>query len=121
MIPHPWQAIVLGLAAFRVVRIMGWDTLGVVVRARAWAVGEQAVTRGSTNARMGLTSERVEVEFTYRRQWLHELLSCGYCSGMWISLAWYGAWLVWPSWSLLVAFPFALSAFVGTWSRMLDP
>lgn len=121
MIPHWWQALVLGLAAFRVVRLLGWDSFPPIVRARAWATGEQIATRGSTNARMGLTAERVEDVHTYRRPLLHELVSCGYCSGWWVSLAWYGAWLVWPSWSLLVAFPFALSAFVGTWSRMLDP
>lgn len=121
MIPGWWQAIVLGLAAFRITRLIGWDDLPPVERARAWVVGRKVAKTGSFNSRAGLTNEHHDDVFEYDRPTLAHALGCAYCSGWWICLAWYVAWRLEASWTLTVAFPLALSSFVGTWARILDP
>ena len=40
-------------------------------------------------------------------------ISCPWCAGAWITLAWWAAWLAWPHGAVVVAVPFALSAAVG--------
>ncbi len=40
-------------------------------------------------------------------------VTCPWCAGFWIVLAWWGAWLAWPHGVIVVAVPFALSAVVG--------
>jgi hypothetical protein len=121
VIPGVWQSVVLTLAVFRTVRLLGWDHLPTLVRARKWATGEYTVTNGSTNARLRQTNEPVTEETRWRRPTLAALLACPYCLGAYISVVWYVAWRIYPSWSLTVAAPFALSAAVGAWARWIDP
>lgn len=121
MIPSAWASLVLALAAFRLTRLAGWDDLPPIVRARAWLVGEKAVTTGSSNARMGLSGDPVETTYRYRWPTLAYALHCAFCSGAWWSLAVYVAWRLEPSWTLTAMFPLAVSAFVGTWAKVLDP
>ncbi len=121
MIPTWWVALVLGLGAYRVCRLLGWDDFPPIARARGWVTGEHVVTNGSTNTRMGLTSEPVVASYRYRRPYLAALLHCAFCLGFWVSLATYVAWRLWPVGSVTVMAPFALSAFVGLVARNWDP
>lgn len=121
MIPGPLASFVLALAVFRLWRIIGWDDFPPLVRARGWLTGAHKVTRGSTNARMGITNEPVENEIAYRRPLLAHFLSCTYCSGFWIALGFYGAWRLWPGPTLAVAFVLALSAAAGILAKIYDP
>jgi Protein of unknown function (DUF1360) len=121
VLPSPWVGIVLVLATHRCVRLVGWDHLSVLVRARAWITGEHATNSGSTNARMGLTSERVEIQVAHRRPFFYELFGCPYCMSVWIGTAAYIAWYFEPWWTMTILAPAALSSAVGIVSRWLDP
>lgn len=121
MIPHPYVALILMLAIFRLVRLIGWDHMPLLIRARSWATGARHTSNGSTNARLGVTNEQVENTVTFKRQWLADLIACSYCSGLWLSTAVYVAWRFEPRWTLYAAVPLALSTVVGAWSRWIDP
>lgn len=121
MIPHPWPALVLALAAYRAVRLLGWDDFPPIARVRAWVVGEGAVSRGSHNAQLNLTAEKPEITVSYRRPLLDHFIHCPFCVGAWLSLIVYLAWLAEPRWTLYGAAPFALSGAVGLIAKNLDP
>lgn len=121
MIPSPWVGLVLVLAAYRCTRLTGWDDFPPIVRARAWVVGEKVVTRGSTNARLRQTSEKVERDTTYRWPTLNQFLHCAFCSGWWWSLAVYLSWIFAPRPTLYACAPLAFSAAVGLVAKNLDP
>ncbi len=107
MIPGPWVALVLALAAFRLTRLAGWDDFPLAVRVRGWITGEHTI--------------RGRAEPLYQRPTLAHLLACPWCIGFWISCAVYVGWLLVPTEALYAAAPFALSAFVGLVAKNLDP
>lgn len=134
MTPSPLTLLVLALAVFRLWRLLALDTLPQLVWLRDKAVGyillnEQlakvrerkldAIERGSyteaAHARdeeARLVKEQGQASIV-RRPLLAEWLVCPWCSGLWVSVAVYGAWLLWPHGSLYVAVPLAISAAVG--------
>lgn len=120
MIPSPWVAAVLALATFRIVRLLGWDHLPVLVRARDWVAGKQTTSRGSHAARIGV-AEPVEYGVGYRRPFFDLLFGCAYCLGVWVAVPVYVAWYFEPWWTLTILAPAALSAVVGIVARWLDP
>lgn len=120
MIPGPWVALVLVLAAFRVTRLIGWDTLPFLERARAWATGEERRYVGDVNAMNNLTGDQLHVETTHRRPSIAKLLECPWCLGFWVSILVYLAWVFAPTEAIYGATPFALSAAVGFTTRWLD-
>lgn len=121
MIPSPWVAFVLLIAAFRISRFIGWDTFPPIVRARDWVTGARTVTRGTQAARTGMSGDKLEVDVEYRWEWLDELFRCAYCLGFWVSLAVYLGWVFAPTKTLYVAAVAALSGGVGIMARWLDP
>lgn len=121
MLPSPWPALVLALAAIRLMRLAGWDDFPLAIRARGWITGQQVKIVGNTNAVLGQTRQQPVEEVTWRRPNIHHLIVCPFCLGWWISLATYGAWLAEPRWTLYGAAPFALSSVVGLVSKNLDP
>lgn len=121
MIPSPWVAVVLALAAFRCTRLIGYEDFPPVLRLRRWVVGAKTATAGSTNARMRVTNEPVEETTVYRWPTLSKLLWCAYCLGFHVSVAIYLLWIWFPTATMYGAFPLALSAAVGLIARNLDP
>lgn len=111
-LPSPWVALVLGLAAFRLTRLGGWDDFPPIERVRAWIIGE------SWNAKAGVPETTLP---TYRRPLLAHLVHCAFCLGAWISLAVYLWWILTPEWGLYPLAPFALSGFVGLVAKNWDP
>lgn len=94
MIPDAFESALLALAAFRVWRLLGDDA--VLDRPR-----DRLLSRDDTGA------------WTY-------FLTCPWCSGFWITAAWWLAWLAWPYEVIVVAVPFALSAVVGYLGTIID-
>lgn len=45
--------------------------------------------------------------------WADYFITCPWCAGFWITLAWWIGWLIYPYGALVAAVPFALSAAVG--------
>lgn len=121
MIPSPWVALVLLLGAFRATRIVGWDTLPLLERARAWASGEEIVRVGDQNAFSGLSQDAPIRTTSYRRPTVAKLLDCPWCLGFWVGVGTYVAWVFAPTATLYAAAPLALAAGVGLVARWFDP
>ena len=85
-VPDWYELILLALAAFRTWKLVGEDT--ILDRPRAFVV-----KRGG--------------------EYVETLLECPWCAGFWISLGWWGAFLLWPHGSIVAAVPLAISALVG--------
>lgn len=102
-LPEPWVGVLLALAAYRVFRIVGYDTITQPVRERVTGYKDSD-----------------ELPADVERAYLAKLVRCPWCLGWWISL---GVWLVyetWPYTTARLAVPFALSAAVGMIGRNLD-
>ncbi len=104
MTPSPLILLVLALAVLRTWRLLSVDTLPFLVAFRTWLVGSHLHTSGIV---------------TFDRPLLREWLECPWCSGLWVSAAWYAAWLEWPSATLYAAVPLAVSAVVGIAASLL--
>lgn len=115
MMPSALVLLVLALAAFRLVRLVGWDDLPPVVRVRSWVLGERVEARSRPAGR-----DDVYVTL-YRRPLLAHFVHCPFCVGWWVALATYVAWVLEPRWTLYACVPLALSAAVGLIAKNLDP
>jgi hypothetical protein len=120
MIPGPWEAAVLALGVYRIVRLIGWDDLPPIERVRIWLVGAELVRRGTQASLAGLTSEDPELVWVFRRPMLNHFIHCAFCQGFWVSVCTYVAWIEEPYWTLTVLAAFALSGAVGLIAKNLD-
>lgn len=107
MIPSPFESLLLALAVFRVFRLLAEDT--ILDGPRAWLLGVP-----------GWKPTGHETPPEGYRDGLATFLTCPYCAGFWLCLAWWALWLLSPWWALTVAVPFALSAAVGLVASRLD-
>jgi hypothetical protein len=98
--PSAWQFVLLALAAFRAWKLVGDDA--VLDRPRDWLL------------------DRLGGEASDRGDRASYLMSCPWCLGAWMALAWWLAWLAWPHGAVVVATPFALSAAVGYLGVTID-
>lgn len=112
MIPSPWVGVVLALAVYRVARLVGWDDFPLALLYRRRLTGER-VRYNHTESRDPILS--------YDRPTLQHFLTCPFCVGFWLSLVAYLGWRFFPTETLYVAAPLALSAAVGLIARNLDP
>jgi hypothetical protein len=96
-IPNWYEAVLLALAAWRVFHLLAFDDL--LDRPRRYVT------------RLGLKWEEDgdPVPANYRIRFAN-FLTCSFCFGFWVALAWWGAWQVWPHGTLVAATPFLLSA-----------
>lgn len=106
MIPDPWEAILLGLAAWRSFHLLAFDD--ILDRPRMALV---RLPRGWRNG------QPLPAEY---REGLRDFLSCPYCLGAWVALGWWIAWYIEPYWTLTVSVPFALAAGVVAASRYIS-
>jgi uncharacterized protein DUF1360 len=99
-IPNWWQFALLAGAAFRTWRLLAADA--ILDKPREW------LTRRA-KAEAGKHREEVDI-----------FLHCPWCLGFWVTLAWWGAWLIWPHATVLLAVPWAANALVGLVAQNLD-
>lgn len=92
MIPDWWEAVILGLAAWRVFHLLAFDDILNVPRNYISGLSQRATSRAGG------------------REKVMEFIECPYCFGFWIALAWWGAWYIWPHETLVAGVPFMLSA-----------
>jgi len=88
-VPDWWQALLLALAAYRFWRLLAWDEITEPARLRLVRYGKR----------------------NYRAK-LADFIQCPYCLGAWISIAWWGAWMLNEHWTTVAAVPFAISTAV---------
>ena len=105
--PNWWGFLLLALAAFRVYRLIGEDE--ILNRPRRWLLrlGNDWKQQGDP------------VPDNYRAKW-GTFITCPWCAGFWISVAWWVAWLIWPGWTLWAATPWAISGVVALVAKNLD-
>jgi len=95
-IPSWYGLLLLALAAWRTYRLISEDT--ILEQPRRWLL------------RLAPTWEKEgdEPGDTYRFG-LGSFITCPYCAGFWISLGWWGAWMIWPHATLLISVPLAIN------------
>lgn len=96
MIPDWWEALLLSLAAWRMWHLLTKDD--ILDRPRRY------VTRVPKTWKEGDPPPRNS------RYVLIEWLECPFCSGWWVALGWWGAWLIWPHGTLVASVPFVMGA-----------
>lgn len=102
-VPGVWTFALLATASYRLWRLLAEDTIldgprRRVLRLVGWQEGQPAPE-------------------SYRAKW-GEFLTCPWCLGWWIALAWWAAWLA-TDYAVVVAVPFALSAVVALWNAVI--
>lgn len=103
-VPDWWSALLLGLAIFRTFRLLAKDI--ILDGPRAWVIRLPREW-----------SEGNPIPEGFREKW-STFIVCPWCLGAWLTLAWWGAWQLWPHGTLVVAALAALSAFVGLVSKL---
>lgn len=105
-IPSPYALVLLLGAALRIYRLIAEDT--ILDRPRAW------VLRLPHGWKDGDT-----VPARYRSK-IDVFITCPWCAGFWITLAWWAGWQLWPHATLVAAAPLAISMAVGLTIKNLD-
>lgn len=104
MVPEPYELVLLALAAWRTWKLIGDDV--ILDRPRLWVLRKFG-RHGSD-----------------RREYWTAFITCPYCAGFWISLLWWGAWLIEPYATLVAAGVWAISAIVGltgtVWAKLSE-
>lgn len=92
-VPDWWEAVLLALAAWRTFQLLAEDDI--------------------------LETPRRYVTARLSDYW-QDFLTCPYCAGFWIAVAWWAAWQIEGEWTLIVAVPWALSAGVVAAAKVLS-
>lgn len=97
-VPSWWELLLLALAAWRTFRLLAEDDILDTPRRKLLRLGKDWQP-GS------------KPPDDYRFQ-LSEFITCPYCAGFWVAIAWWAAWLVWPHATTLLAVPLAINTVV---------
>ena len=106
-IPDWYEVILLSLAAWRLWYLIAEDDILDKPRRYVTRLGDKWESEGDP------IPKEYRIGFA---NWL----TCPYCFGAWIALAWWGAWLIWPYESLLAAAPFVISTGVIATAKVLS-
>lgn len=119
MIPEPFELLLLAVGGFRLVRLVGWDT--ITEPPRRWLTGysdDGAPSLGETDYDPATGDP---IRHSKARVYVSTLIRCPWCIGFWLSIALYATWLVLPLAVEVVMVPLALSATFGLIAKNLDP
>lgn len=105
-VPSWYELVLLALAAWRTFQLISDDDILDRPRRYLLRLGEEWEKDGD------------DVPDNYRFK-LGEFVTCPYCAGFWISLAWWGAWQIDSHITLIVATPFVINAGVIGASKIL--
>lgn len=106
-VPGWYATLLLAAAAWRVFHLVAFDDL--LDRPRRYVTRLNRSWRQEGDA----TGEQY-------REGLANFLTCPYCLGFWVGLAWWGAWQAWPHGTLVAAVPFAINAVLIGAQRLLS-
>ena len=106
-IPTWWQFLLIAGAVFRIYRLIAEDT--ILDRPRRW------VLRLDPN----WEEEGDEVGENYRFKW-GIFITCPWCLGFWLSVIAWVSWLIFPTETIWLAVPWALSGAVALIAKNLD-
>jgi len=106
-VPNWYELGLLALAAWRVFHLVAFDD--ILDRPRRYV----------TRLAPGWKQEGDATGENYR-EGLANFLTCPFCMGWWMAIAWWVAWLVFPTETMFVAVPFAISSGVIGAQRILS-
>lgn len=106
----PWQFAVVTLAAYRVWRIIARDSITEKAREVVTGVDDDHAPELADADRSPHPG----------RVYLSALIRCPWCSGFYVSIAAYAAWLIFPTETFWVSLPLAISAALGIIRKTLD-
>lgn len=127
-VPDWWVLVLLALAAYRLTRLAGWDTITAGVRGRltlpdaVYDHWHEPITSEIEAGRDPFAEDDFgdPAPFPHWRWKLAELVRCPWCAGWWICGGVFAAWSVAPRATLwLAAWP-AMSTLVGLAAKHLD-
>lgn len=99
----PLEFVIVALGAFRLTRLVGWDTITAPLRTRLLGADDSGKpTRAAP--RWGAAA----------------FVHCAWCVGVWVAAAVYAAWKIVPDATLIVTTPLAAAAVVGLVAKNWD-
>lgn len=104
-LPDWYGILLLGAAAWRTFQLVSNDD--ILDRPRNWLLGLKEWSPGQ------------KVPETYREKW-GEWITCPYCAGAWVAVAWWVAFQISPRATYIVATPFAISMLVIAQAKILS-
>jgi hypothetical protein len=104
-IPTVWEFVLIAVASYRVWRLLAEDA--ILDRPRKWVL------------RLGDWEDGQAAPLAYRDKW-GEFLICPWCLGAWLSLGIYLFWIWFPTETLIVCVPLALSATVAGFNALIS-
>lgn len=123
-VPDVWAAVLMGMAVYRISRLVVVDKFPPVAKLRDWFkyhwpdtgdIVSRKPKRGflQPNAPAGTDPRDIERWRVIQGTSLGYLISCMYCTPFWVAVLIWGAWQVWPEQTLIFCTPWALAT-VGT-------
>lgn len=106
-VPSWYEIALLSLAAWRIFQLIAFDSILDQPRRYVTRLGKKWEKEGDV------------IPKEYREKWAL-FLTCPYCLGFWIGLAWWGAWQVWPHGTIVAAVPWIISAGVVAGHKLLS-
>lgn len=103
-IPNWYELILLALASWRSYRLASEDE--VLSRPRKWLLGLSGWQEGSPTP------------LSYREE-LALFLTCPWCLGAWLAVAWWGLYELQPHWTVVAAVPWSISALLAAFETVL--
>lgn len=113
LVPQPWEFALLALGAFRLSRLVGWDSITEKLRTRVTGYRDEDAPE--------LSNEADARRFPAWRVYVSTLIRCPWCQGFYVSVTVWAAWVGAARWTLAVCAPLAVSATVGLIAKNLDP
>jgi hypothetical protein len=107
IVPDWWSFVILALAVFRIYRLIAEDDILDRPRRYVTRLGDKWEKEGDPTPP------------GYRER-LGNFVTCPYCLGFWIALAFWGAWQIEPHGTLVFAAPWVISAGVVAAHRFLS-
>jgi len=104
-VPSWYVLVLLSLASFRTWRLLAEDDILDKPRRYVTRLGDKWEKEG----------DPVPKEY---RIGFGKFIACSWCLGLWVALAWWGAWQVWEFGVEVAAVPLALSALVPLLERV---
>lgn len=101
--PSPFVALLLFGGAFRIYRLLAKDV--ILDGPRGWALGLAGWQPGAP------------IPAKYREKWA-TFLTCPWCMGFWITLAWWLAWQQWPHAITVASVPLSINALLGLVAKL---
>lgn len=125
-VPDPWEAVLLALGTFRLVRLIGWDTITEGLRERITGLTDEQAAEwaSSETGPIAVAEHEGEQRWYWRPAWrkhLSTLIRCPWCQGFYVSAAVWALWALLGDPVLVACVPLALSAAVGLTAKNLDP